>query len=176
MIALTQGVGRNSPEQAQKVIDEVIAALEEQKKRQDEATGATEEGAQATIETATQAAKALEELGGKLVTNADEWGTWSDWVTGYLDNLARSIRSMPVPSPGGTPAAAPTEGFASGTHGKFIDFGAGRNVRLHGRERIMTAGEEGGRPIHITVVSQLDGREVARGSARYIPEVLEGRF
>jgi hypothetical protein len=29
-------------------------------------------------------------------------------------------------------------------------------------------------PIHITVISQLDGREVARNQVRYIPRELRG--
>ena len=36
------------------------------------------------------------------------------------------------------------EGYASGTHGQFLDFGAGTLVTLHGRERVMTPGESGG--------------------------------
>lgn len=47
-------------------------------------------------------------------------------------------------------------GFAGGTRGQFVDFGAGTNVRLHGRERVMTEAEgraEGG--LMATVVSEL---------------------
>ena len=32
-------------------------------------------------------------------------------------------------------------GFASGTMGRFLDFGAGTDVRLHGRERVVTESE-----------------------------------
>lgn len=35
-------------------------------------------------------------------------------------------------------------GFAGGTHGQFFDFGAGTPVMLHGKERVMTAGEGAG--------------------------------
>jgi hypothetical protein len=35
----------------------------------------------------------------------------------------------------------PTEGFATGTGGRYLNFGSGRNVRLHGRERVMTENE-----------------------------------
>lgn len=34
--------------------------------------------------------------------------------------------------------------FASGTRGKFLDFGAGTRVTLHGRERVQTEGESAG--------------------------------
>jgi hypothetical protein len=167
---LTQGVGRNSPEQAAKVIAEVEAALATLKDQTEETTGATEEQAQATIESATEAAKALEELGPKLDINEGEWKDWSEKVTAYLDDLAKTIRSMPVPSPGGGGGDEP--GFAGGTHGQFVDFGAGTSVRLHGRERISTPGEEAP---HVTRI-YIDGRKVAEASARYIPEVMEGRF
>lgn len=33
------------------------------------------------------------------------------------------------------------DGFATGTRGMFLDFGAGTNVRLHGKERVVTAAE-----------------------------------
>ena len=58
----------------------------------------------------------------------------------------------------------------------ILDFGAGTLVTLHGRERVMTPGESGGggssQPINITVVSTLDGREVARNQIRYLPSQL----
>ena len=168
---LTQGVGRNSPEQAAKVIAEIEAALAAVQQQTEANTVTTEEQAQAQIETATEAAKALEELGAKLSINADEWGAWSDRVTRYLDDLAKNIRAMPVPAAGGGGGTA-EPGFASGTHGQFVDFGAGTSVRLHGRERISTPGEEAP---HITRI-YIDGRKVAEASARYIPEVMEGRF
>lgn len=48
--------------------------------------------------------------------------------------------------PGGDPNSgdehANGPGFASGTHGRLLDFGAGTRVTLHGRERVSTAAEE----------------------------------
>jgi hypothetical protein len=32
-------------------------------------------------------------------------------------------------------------GFAEGTHGKFVNFGSGTSVTLHGKERVMTEAE-----------------------------------
>jgi len=101
-IKLTQGVGRNNPGQAQRVIDEVTQALDEQAQKSDDAKSATEEQAQATIETATEAAKALEELGGKLDVSKDQWKDWGAVVTAQLQALAESIRSLPIPSPVGS--------------------------------------------------------------------------
>ena len=43
-----------------------------------------------------------------------------------------------------TSGGYPGEGYASGTMGRYVDFGTGRTVRLHGRERVMTAGEAAG--------------------------------
>lgn len=97
-IKLTQGVGRNNPEQAQRVIAEVEAALAKQAAAQDEVTGATEEQAQATIETASQAAKALEELGPRLAANEDEWRSWGAVVTAQIQKIADGIRTLPLPS------------------------------------------------------------------------------
>lgn len=159
-IKLTQGVGRNNPEQAQRVIDEVTAALEKQESQQDDTTDATEEQAQATIETATEAAKALDELGGKLDMSRDQWKDWGRDVTGVLDDVARSVRGLPIPTPSIAPSAVP--GFASGTHGKFLDFGTGRDVRLHGKEKVVTEGEESRQGGGGMVVLELDRHVMAR--------------
>lgn len=182
-IRLTQGVGRNNPQQAQAAIEAVTAALNRQNSAQDKAQSATEEQAQATIETATQAAQALDELGGRLKTNADEWGDWSHRVTGYIDDIARSVRSIPTASPGGGGGASVPE-FATGTRGGFVDFGAGRLVQLHGRERIVSEGESLGLSGGDTYVyignEQIDAhivkatrKDAARGGLR--PRASSGR-
>ena len=52
-----------------------------------------------------------------------------------------------------------------GTQGRFLDFGRGTRVMLHGRERIMTAGEASGVVINInnpSVRSDQDIREITR--------------
>jgi archaellum component FlaC len=101
-IKLTQGVGRNNPEQAKQVIDEVTAALEKQKTKQDAAQDATEEGAAATIETATQASQALDTLGEKLRENEGDWDHWSSVVTAFIKNVAHEVDGVSVGhSPGG---------------------------------------------------------------------------
>lgn len=121
-IALTQGVGRNNPAEAQKAIDAITKALDKKKAATEASTVSSEAEAQATIETAAAAAKALDDLSGRLLANADEWGAWSVDVTGYLQKLADDIRNMPLPGPTG-----PTGGGGSGT-GTFAprrDGGAG---------------------------------------------------
>ena len=77
--------------------------------------------------------------------------------------------------PEGPDAPRPELGLQGGTHGQYVDWGRGTAVTLHGKERVVPAGELGaaaGRPIQITVVSQLDGREVARNQIKYIPREL----
>lgn len=121
-IKLTQGVGRNNPAQAQAVIDEVVAAFDKQKAAQDAATVSTEAGAQATIETATQAALALDELSAKLLANAGEWDAWSDAVTGYIQALANGIRALPPLPPsysGGPTTITPSTSSGGGTGGSI---------------------------------------------------------
>jgi hypothetical protein len=170
-IKLTQGVGRNNPQQAQAAIDAVTAALEKQKKKQGDAQDATEEGALATIETATQASEALKTVGEQLEANKGQWSDWSESVMGDIAAVARSLGAIVVPSPSGGGAVP---GFAGGTGGAYVDFGAGTPVMLHGRERVMTeregrqqAGGWGG-----AVIVQVDGREIARTNARYQRQVL----
>lgn len=170
-IKLTQGVGRNNPQQAQAAIDEVTAALEKQKQKQDQVTNVTEETALATIETASQASQALDLVGQKLETNIGQWADWSASVMSEISKVAASVGAVAVPSPSGS--AMP--GFAGGTHGAYVDFGVGQPVVLHGRERIMTEGEAhggGGGWIAQPVIVQVDGREIARTSARYQRQVL----
>ena len=76
----------------------------------------------------------------------------------------------------GHPAVQPQIGLQGGTHGQYVDWGSGTVVELHGRERVVPAGETvnagGGAPIQITVISTLDGREVAKNQVRYIPREL----
>lgn len=104
-IKLTQGVGRNNPEQAARVIAEVEAALARQAEEQGNVTAATEEQAQATIETATQAAKALDELGPRLTDNAKQWQDWGGIVTDQIKAIAAAVRALPLPSLTGAAAS-----------------------------------------------------------------------
>jgi hypothetical protein len=119
-IKLTQGVGRNNPTQAQQAIDEVTQALDEQAKKSDDAKSATEEQAQATIETATEAAKALDELGGKLDISKDQWKEWGAVVTGELQALANAIRALPVPSPSGGTSLPFSAGTSGGSKAQIV--------------------------------------------------------
>jgi hypothetical protein len=75
-----------------------------------------------------------------------------------------------------TPAPPPEIGLQGGTHGQYVDWGSGTPVTLHGRERVTPEGEAvhagGGAPIQITVISTLDGKEIARNQIKYIPRAL----
>jgi len=114
-IKLTQGVGRNNPDEAKKAIDAITSALAKKQDASEDAVIATEAEAQATIETAAAASAALDELGGRLATNREEWSGWSEDVTGYLQALADTIRSMPIPGP--LPTYQPPSGGSSSFSG-----------------------------------------------------------
>lgn len=75
---------------------------------------------------------------------------------------------------GSSPMPQPQIGLEGGTHGAFVDWGSGTPVTLHGREAVVPAGESlaPSAPIEITVVSQLDGRAIARSQVRYLPREL----
>jgi hypothetical protein len=131
-VKLTQGVGRNNPEQAARVIAEIEEALRKQAEASDDATGASEEQAQATIETATQAAKALEELGPKIKANEDEWKSWGSIVTAQIQAIADGIRALPplpVPALGGGSGSG-SSGPTGGAPGTFI---VSSTVNIDGR-------------------------------------------
>jgi hypothetical protein len=67
-----------------------------------------------------------------------------DNAAGSAANLANAIGGI------GGQYSAPDiqmpelQGFAAGTKGRYLDFGQGTPVMLHGRERVMTEGEGGG--------------------------------
>jgi hypothetical protein len=164
-IKLTQGVGTNNPEQAARVIAEVEAALARQANATADVTVQTEEGAQATIETATAASAALDTVTAKLHDNAADWAVWSDAVMAAVNAAAGAVVQMPVPGP---PSAVP--GFASGTGGKYLNFGSGTLAMLHGRERVSVPGEGGGGGG--TAIIQLNGRTLAEVVVPEMPGVI----
>lgn len=112
-IKLTQGVGRNNPDQARKVIDEVTAALDKQAQQHEDTQAATEEEAAATVETATQALKALDDLGVRLTTNEEEWATWAAAVNGDIASVAATLNGLSLPVP--NQSSAGTVPFTSGS-------------------------------------------------------------
>jgi hypothetical protein len=91
----------------------------------------------------------------------------------------------PVPGPPGgiVDPSAPSfglPGYAGGTHGAYMDFGAGTPVMLHGKERVMTAGEGmGGGTFNIYAIDAtgfeqfLSQRGGAEAVIRTIPNVVE---
>jgi hypothetical protein len=108
-INLTQGVGKNNPDQAKAAIDAITSALDKQKSATQDAADATvvaadvtsEAQAQATVETAAEAARALDDVNNRLADNRAAWGDWSTAVTGTLQAVADAVRAMPVPGPFG---------------------------------------------------------------------------
>jgi hypothetical protein len=82
-------------------------------------------------------------------------------------NLKIPYEFVPQNTPGGSPGSdEPREGYVGGTHGEYLDFGAGTAVTLHGRERVMTAAEgrgssSRGSDLHVTLVMP-DGEVLLR--------------
>jgi hypothetical protein len=161
---LTQGVGRNNPTQAAAAIAEVEAALAKYKRTQDIATVSTEEGAQATIETAAQAAIALDQLNDRLKVNAQAWSDWSVDVTGFLQKLADDIRALPLPGPtglmgGSTGGARPRVSFTGRGGGETTVVPVGS----------LPSPESGS----TTVILEMDSYAVAEAVVPQIPGVVQ---
>ena len=87
----------------------------------------------------------LTDEAGNAFKSLDEAGiTFASTLTDVVDRLDELIDKMEelraFPSINvGVPGIP--EGFARGTGGRFLDFGRGTPVMLHGRERVMTEGE-----------------------------------
>jgi hypothetical protein len=82
-----------------------------------------------------------------------------------VNAAAGAVVQMPVPGP---PSAVP--GFASGTGGKYLNFGSGTLAMLHGRERVSVPGEGGGGGG--TAIIQLNGRTLAEVVVPEMPGVI----
>ena len=170
-IKLTQGVGKNDPAAAQAAIQAVTDALNTQTSASADTQVQTEAQAAATVETATQASAALDTVTQKLQDNVIDWKTWGDGVNAVITDVAAHLGALALPTPSGAPAAVP--GFATGTGGKYLNFGSGTLAMLHGNERVMTAGEGAGGGGGGVAVLQLDGRTVAEVAVPHIPGVIQ---
>lgn len=117
----------------------------------------------------------------KIIAKIDELiQALTTGLVGAFESVGR-VRIQPVkipyefeatnepPERGGVPS------FASGSGG-FRNFGAGTLAMLHGYEAVVPRGQAAptaaAAPILITVVSQLDGKELARNQVRYLPNQL----
>jgi len=86
-------------------------------------------------------------------------------------NIPPIGNAVPRPEPGGgSRTPEPELGLQGGTHGRYVDWGAGTAVTLHGRERVMTPQEAvpGGGGM-MTVIVEADGRQISRIIAPFIP-------
>lgn len=161
---LTQGVGRNNPDQAAKAIAEVEAAIAKYRSEQQSANITTEEGAQATIESAAAAALALDQVNERLLVNSAAWGDWSALVTGYLQKLADDIRALPLPGPtgtmgGSTGGARPRLSIGGSTGGNSVSIPVGS----------MPSPENGS----TTVILEMDSYALAEAVVPQIPGVVQ---
>lgn len=238
-IALTQGVGRNNPAQAQAAIDAINAALERHREVLNDASAAATQMGEAESEAVQQARAAIQALDDQIkglqasIANEapeevmgvieaqtraeiariqeqrdaaqrafDETGAAAEEMAEKTSNafkdkfttaaqaaaeiMAGDIRhtldaadfvarlrfEFEIPENIQVNATANVPGFAGGTHGQFLDFGAGTNVRLHGRERVMTEGERGGTQ-PIIFQTYLNSRVIAEETFPHFAEVAD---
>lgn len=125
----------------------------------------------------------------KIITKIDELiEALSTGLTTAFTNVGNTrVPPVKIPYEWEATNEAPTGGvgmpqYREGTDGKFVDFGAGTPVMLHGWEAVVPRetpggstpplGGAAGAPIQITVISQLDGRQVARNQVKYLPGQL----
>jgi hypothetical protein len=138
-----------------------------------------------------------EQLNADLLSFAEIEDEYQKEVVSLLEQI-RDLLAGPVTPPGTpvnpnlpvfgrprVPIANPTDpgfgmpSFAGGTHGQYMDFGAGTPVMLHGKERVMTAGEGGGHNINLYVSDIvsfeqfLKQRGGAEAVVRSLPHVVE---
>jgi hypothetical protein len=155
-IKLTQGVGKNNPQEAQAAIDDVTKALNDQKSAQDDAAAATqvttEVQAQATIETATAAAQALDVVSSKLGDNQSAWKDWSSVVTGVLQDVANAVMAIPIPSPLGPQLA--------GAGGPVLSAGASSSALQIAANKTAN--------INLTSKVQIQNKDIATAVSSYV--------
>ena len=85
-----------------------------------------------------------------------------------VGNVGGWGRSPDVLSPSDLP------GYAGGTRGRYLDFKGGTPVMLHGRERVMTEGEQGSDGPLAAVAAALDGidRRISTAVSRAVSDAL----
>ncbi len=141
--SLTQSIADEAPEEVMGVVEAQtrarIAAIEEERERiQEELRQAAEavgEEAEAVGQTVDEViGGAIRGIGDDLRENLKDWEAWRRYIEGITEHL-HIMAPVPEPPDGGMP------GFAGGTHGRFLDFGSGTPVWLHGKERIETEAE-----------------------------------
>ena len=155
---LTQGVGRNNPSQAKAAIEAITKALEKTTQSQENAAVATEAGAAATIETATQASLALETLKEKIHDNQLAWTAWSEVATAAIARVADALRALPTM---GTPT------FSGG--------GFTLPASSHGTVRPMSGQQLGISGGNMTIIYETDGQVIGQTAAKYMPGILRLR-
>jgi hypothetical protein len=117
----------------------------------------------------------------KIIAKIDELiQALTTGLVGAFDAVGR-VRIPPIKIPyefeatNELPTGGSVPSYAGGTGG-FVNFGAGTLAMLHGYEAVVPRGQAapggGSAPVIITVISQLDGKEVARNQVRYLPNQL----
>jgi hypothetical protein len=136
----------------EKMADSINEYLEMARKTGTEVPSAMRAIIQKMIDQGTvtdEAGNAITDMGQLGISWAETMTEGFDRVVQKLDELiekllaaGEAIGNMPDVAIG--TEGLPGEGYAAGTGGRFVNFGAGRAVTLHGRERVMTEGEAAG--------------------------------
>jgi hypothetical protein len=182
--SLTDSIANEAPE-------EVMGVIEAQTRARIEAIEAERDAAQLALEdTATQAAEAAEDAAVAIedVLAGHDFRVKIHFDVDDLPNFGGGAGAgAGIHNPSGASGGPYT--FAGGTHGRYLDFGAGRRVTLHGRERVMTEEEGraeggsgsvlqfptggGGTAQPIIIQTFLDGRMVAEAVVPHVPDVVK---
>lgn len=128
-----------------------------------------------------EAGNAITDMEQAGISFADTMTEGFDKVVKKLDELiaklgaaGSALAGLPVPTGSGLDygQADPNDmpGFATGTRGRFLDFGRGTPVMLHGRERVITEAE--GRAGASGVASLAAGLETLNGNFNRLMAVL----
>lgn len=182
---LQQKFGYSVDESTQALIDEALASGtvgEDHKSAADQMLDATKEmtkAIQSLVETLQQhLTPEIEGLGDRSADVFSKMSRGLDDIRSRSRIQFTAEGNVVYPDFGGTPGAgaqgggSKLQGFAEGTGGRFLDFGAGTHVILHGRERVMTEAEAGA---PVTVQVSIDLRGAVGVDAASIDRLIKSR-
>lgn len=156
---------KEGPEAVRLVLDEINVVMAEWETKQGDVSLQVEQTAIHMAElgvatgfaagnftTAAEGAEALASATRRAREDTQDLVETQERLFKFQADTPRLARVELGPISGPTP---PPPGFEGGTHGRYLDFGLGTDVRLHGKERVMTEGEAGGG--NVTVIMNMDG-------------------
>lgn len=117
-------------------------------------------------------------LGGPVITAVDDVvKKFRELPTEWTFDVKPNFGKGDLESGPGNGPKVPS--FKTGTRGEYVDFGAGTLAMLHGKERVVPAGEllggGGGTLARIENVLMTDGEATARSTFPYLVQIFEDR-